>query len=194
LEAKKWDGWIGVVDMDEFAVLQDHSVSIGQMVSWVESSGVRSLWLQWRFFGDGGCDSIQEGSSVTESLQCRTPILGDSLRGEGALTALTQVWAYTVPSAHTLYTLLIHCTLYSCTVLQVPRAWASCAGLPDVLGGKALTKGVCSHSLYYCTLTRCTAVRTHCTTVLSLYYCTLTHCTTVLSLAVLLYALTVLLY
>jgi hypothetical protein len=93
LESSNHNGWIAVLDSDEFLVLENPQASIGQLMSFIQQFSV-SVFLQWRIFGAGagdGVDSVRGRASVLESLHHRARI--DFATNQTALQELRAAWA-----------------------------------------------------------------------------------------------------
>jgi hypothetical protein len=65
--------WVIALDSDEFVVIKDPLVTIGQMAAWFEGNHWVSVYLQWRLFGTSGIDIMENGSAVTETFSQRFP-------------------------------------------------------------------------------------------------------------------------
>jgi hypothetical protein len=63
--------WLIALDSDEFLVVDDPLVSIGQMAAWFEENSWESVYLQWRLFGTSGL--VVKAGSVLESFDRRLP-------------------------------------------------------------------------------------------------------------------------
>jgi hypothetical protein len=77
--AKQMAGvWVIALDADEFIVIDDPLVGVGQMAAWFEENSWPSVYLQWRLYGTSDIKTFDAATmgSVIESFEHRIPTRG----------------------------------------------------------------------------------------------------------------------